>query len=58
MKNYLTVTVMSLGLPMILIGNEVRHTQGGNNNAYCQDNETSRFDRYGMMPTETGRRTK
>jgi isoamylase len=29
---------------MILMGDEVRHTQGGNNNAYCQDNETSWFD--------------
>jgi isoamylase len=43
-KNYLTVTMMSLGVPMILMGDEVRHTQGGNNNAYCQDNETSWFD--------------
>jgi isoamylase len=43
-KNYLTVTLMSLGVPMILMGDEVRHTQGGNNNAYCQDNETSWFD--------------
>jgi isoamylase len=43
-KNYLTVTLMSLGVPMILMGDEVRHTQGGNNNAYCQDNEISWFD--------------
>ena len=43
-KNYLTVTLMSLGMPMILMGDEVRHTQGGNNNAYCQDNEISWFD--------------
>jgi isoamylase len=43
-KNYLTVTLLSLGLPMILMGDEVRHTQGGNNNAYCQDNEISWFD--------------
>jgi glycogen operon protein len=43
-KNYLTVTLMSLGIPMILMGDEVRHTQGGNNNAYCQDNKTSWFD--------------
>jgi len=40
-KNFLTVTLLSLGVPMILMGDEVRHTQGGNNNAYCQDNETS-----------------
>jgi glycogen operon protein len=43
-KNLLTVTLMSLGVPMILMGDEVRHTQGGNNNAYCQDNEISWFD--------------
>ncbi len=43
-KNYLTVTLMSLGIPMILMGDEVRRSQGGNNNAYCQDNATSWFD--------------
>jgi isoamylase len=43
-KNFLTVTLLSLGLPMISMGDEVRHTQMGNNNAYCQDNETSWFD--------------
>ena len=43
-KNFFTVTMLSLGLPMILMGDEVRRTQGGNNNAYCQDNETSWFD--------------
>jgi glycogen operon protein len=40
----LTVTLLSLGVPMLLMGDEVRRTQGGNNNAYCQDNETSWFD--------------
>ncbi len=43
-KNFLTVTMLSLGIPMILMGDEVRHTQGGNNNGYCQDNESSWFD--------------
>ena len=43
-KNFLTATLLSVGLPMILMGDEVRRTQGGNNNAYCQDNETSWFD--------------
>src|SRR5579864_5483811 len=43
-KNYLTITLMSLGVPMILMGDEIRHTQGGNNNAFCQDNEISWFD--------------
>jgi len=43
-KNFLTVTILALGMPMLLMGDEVRRTQGGNNNAYCQDNETSWFD--------------
>ncbi|MGD0906806.1 MAG: glycogen debranching protein GlgX [Candidatus Acidiferrales bacterium] len=43
-KNFLSVTLLSLGLPMISMGDEVRRTQHGNNNAYCQDNETSWFD--------------
>ncbi len=43
-KNFLAVTLLSLGLPMILMGDEVRRTQYGNNNAYCQDNEISWFD--------------
>lgn len=43
-KNLLTVTLLSVGVPMILMGDEVRRTQNGNNNAYCQDNETSWFD--------------
>ena len=43
-KNFLAVTMLSLGLPMILMGDEVRRTQQGNNNAYCQDNEMSWFD--------------
>jgi len=43
-KNFLAATLFSLGLPMILMGDEVRRTQRGNNNAYCQDNETSWFD--------------
>jgi glycogen operon protein len=43
-KNFLTVTVLSLGVPMIMMGDEVRRTQQGNNNAYCQDNEAGWFD--------------
>ena len=44
MKNFLSATLLSLGIPMILMGDEVRHTQRGNNNAYCQDNEISWLD--------------
>ena len=43
-KNFLTLTLLSVGTPMLLMGDEVRHSQGGNNNAYCQDNEISWFD--------------
>jgi isoamylase len=43
-KNLLTVNLLSLGVPMLCMGDEVRRTQRGNNNAYCQDNDTSWFD--------------
>jgi isoamylase len=43
-KNFLAVTMLSLGVPMILMGDEVRRSQRGNNNAYCLDDETSWFD--------------
>jgi isoamylase len=43
-KNFLTVSLLSLGMPMILMGDEVRRTQFGNNNNYCHDDETNWFD--------------
>jgi glycogen operon protein len=43
-KNFLTVTLLSLGVPMILMGDEARRSQRGNNNAYCLDDETSWLD--------------
>jgi isoamylase len=43
-KNFLTVTLISLGVPMLLMGDEMRRTQRGNNNAYCQDDEISWLD--------------
>ncbi len=43
-KNFFAITLFSLGVPMLLMGDEVRRTQRGNNNAYCQDNEISWFD--------------
>jgi glycogen operon protein len=43
-KNFLTATLLSLGLPMFAMGDEVRRTQYGNNNAYCQDSEANWFD--------------
>jgi len=43
-KNLLLTLMISRGVPMLLGGDEFRRTQGGNNNAYCQDNETSWVD--------------
>ncbi len=43
-KNALTITLCSIGVPMLLMGDEVRRSQGGNNNPFCQDNEISWFD--------------
>ena len=43
-KNFLAVTILALGTPMILMGDEARRTQRGNSNAYCQDNEIGWFD--------------
>ena len=43
-KNFLTFTLLSLGIPMVVMGDEVRRTQRGNNNPYCQDNEIGWFD--------------
>src|SRR5262249_59923673 len=37
-------TMMWLGVPMIVMGDEVRRTQGGNNKCYCHDNEANWFD--------------
>jgi isoamylase len=43
-KNFFTLLLASIGAPLIQMGDEVRRTQRGNNNAYCQDNEISWFD--------------
>ena len=40
----LSTLLLSFGLPLLLGGDELGRTQGGNNNAYCQDNETSWVD--------------
>ena len=43
-KNMLATLLLSRGTPMLLAGDEFGRTQGGNNNAYCQDNEISWLD--------------
>ncbi|HYP81990.1 glycogen debranching protein GlgX [Variovorax sp.] len=43
-RNFLATLLLSQGVPMLLAGDELGNTQGGNNNVYCQDNETSWID--------------
>jgi glycogen operon protein len=52
-KNCMALTLLAVGTPMLLMGDEVRRTQRGNNNAYCQDNESSWFD-WGLCDRNTG----
>ncbi len=47
-RNFMASTLLALGAPMLSMGDELRRTQGGNNNAYCQDNETSWLDWSGL----------
>ncbi len=44
MRNFLTTLLLSQGVPMLVAGDEIGRSQGGNNNAYCQDNEISWID--------------
>ncbi|KGN39196.1 glycogen debranching protein GlgX [Knoellia subterranea] len=44
LRNFLTTLLLSQGVPMISHGDEIGRTQGGNNNVYCQDNETAWVD--------------
>jgi isoamylase len=43
-RNFIVMLLCSQGIPMLLAGDELGHSQGGNNNAYCQDNEISWLD--------------
>ena len=56
-RNMLASLLLSLGVPMLLAGDEIGRTQQGNNNAYCQDNEISWTDWAKIRPEdqETGR---
>jgi glycogen operon protein len=47
-RNFLASLMLSIGTPMITMGDELGRTQKGNNNAYCQDNETSWVDWPGL----------
>ncbi len=52
-KNYLIYLFVSQGVPMLLGGDEMRRTQGGNNNAYCQDNDISWIN-WNLAQTNSG----
>jgi glycogen operon protein len=43
-RNFIATTLLSIGTPMLLAGDEIGRSQRGNNNAYCQDNEVSWID--------------
>jgi hypothetical protein len=43
-RNFMAILLLSRGVPMFVSGDEIRRSQKGNNNAYCQDNEISWFD--------------
>ncbi len=51
-RNLLATLLLSLGAPMLLAGDEFGHSQKGNNNAYCQDNETTWFDWHNIRPED------
>ncbi|WP_026043559.1 glycogen debranching protein GlgX [Treponema primitia] len=53
LKNFVTTLMISIGTPMLLGGDEFARTQGGNNNAYCQDNEISWYD-WTLMEKNSG----
>lgn len=52
-KNFLIYLFVSQGVPMLLGGDEMRRTQGGNNNAYCQDNSISWYN-WNLAETNAG----
>ena len=52
-RNFATLLMLSQGVPMFVMGDEVRRTQGGNNNAWCQDNPIGWFD-WTQTQTEAG----
>ena len=51
-RNLFATLLLSLGVPMLLAGDEIGRTQRGNNNAYCQDNEISWFDWENIRPED------
>ena len=56
-RNLLATLLLSLGVPMLLAGDEIGRTQRGNNNAYCQDNDISWFDWENIRPEDADLRS-
>jgi isoamylase len=50
-RNFITTLILSQGVPMLLAGDELSHTQQGNNNTYCQDNELT-WLKWDLSPEE------
>jgi glycogen operon protein len=62
-RNFLTTLILSQGVPMLLHGDELGRTQGGNNNVYAQDSELAWIDwdrakEFGFLTEFVGRLTK
>ena len=55
-RNFMATLLLSLGVPMLLAGDEFGHTQHGNNNAYCQDNEIAWLDWENLRPEDAALR--
>jgi len=55
-RNLLATLLLSLGVPMMLAGDEFGHTQGGNNNAYCQDSDISWLEWENIRPEDVALR--
>jgi len=51
-RNLMATLLLSLGVPMLVAGDEIGRTQKGNNNAYCQDNEISWIDWQNVRPED------
>jgi glycogen operon protein len=56
-RNFMATVLLSLGVPMLLAGDEFGHSQAGNNNAYCQDNEITWLDWEKIRPEDEALRT-
>jgi isoamylase len=56
-RNFMATLLLSLGVPMLLAGDEFGHSQGGNNNAYCQDNDITWLNWETIRPEDEALRT-